>query len=139
MGASPISIVRRTILIVDDEPMIRTVVGRLLEEWDFKVVEADNGQAALDIARRIRGTLSMVITDVTMPIMSGYDFAHTFRPLYPNVPILFMTGNSPGAVAGSVSLGRGEHLLFKPFDPDLFLDTVARLLESRINARRTSA
>jgi hypothetical protein len=50
-----------------------------------------------------------------------------------------MTGNSPGAVTGSVSLGRGEHLLFKPFDPDLFLDTVARLLESRINATRTSA
>jgi two-component system cell cycle sensor histidine kinase/response regulator CckA len=130
---------RRTILIVDDEPMIRTVVGRLLEEWDFKVVEADNGQTALDLARKIRGSLSMVITDVIMPIMGGYDFAHTFRPLYPNVPILFITGNSPGSVPGSVSLARGEPLLFKPFDPDLFLDTVARLLESRINGRRHSA
>ena len=130
--------VSRTILVVDDEPMVRLVVCRLLKEWGFDVVEADNGKTALQIARKLKGALSMVITDLAMPYMDGYEFAHAFRPLYPQVPILFMTGVSPNALVGSLS-ARGEHLLFKPFDPDTFLDTVARLLESRINEGRVPA
>jgi two-component system cell cycle sensor histidine kinase/response regulator CckA len=60
-----------TILIVDDEPMVRLVVGRLLEEWDFRVLEADNGRTALEIARDSKGELSLVITDLIMPYMDG--------------------------------------------------------------------
>lgn len=127
-----------TILIVDDEPMVRLVVGRLLEEWDFKVLEADNGRAALDVARNYKGTLSLVITDLIMPYMDGLEFAGAFRPLYPEVPILFMTGKCPSALIGSV-FDPAENLIFKPFDPDAFLDRVARLLESHINQRPVTA
>jgi two-component system, cell cycle sensor histidine kinase and response regulator CckA len=127
-----------TILIVDDEPMVRLVVARLLEEWDFHVLEADNGRTALQLAADFKGTLSMVITDLTMPYMDGYAFARAFRPLYPEVPILFMTGRSPNALVGSF-FGTLENLLFKPFDPDAFLDAVARLLESHINQGRITA
>jgi two-component system cell cycle sensor histidine kinase/response regulator CckA len=118
--------------------MVRSVVSRLLQDWDFKVVEADNGRTALQVARKLKGALSMVITDLAMPYMDGYEFASAFRPLYPDVPILFMTGQCPNALVGDLSR-EGDHLLFKPFGPDGFLDTVARLLESRINAGRTSA
>ena len=127
-----------TILIVDDEPMVRLVVARLLEEWHFRVLEADNGRRALQLAADFKGTLSMVITDLTMPYMDGYDFARSFRPLHPDVPILFMTGKSPNTVVGSF-FGTGDNLLFKPFDPDTFLDAVARLLESYINLGRITA
>ena len=128
----------RTVLVIDDEPMVRTLVCRLLEEWGFKAVEADNGRTALQLARKLNGRLSMVITDLSMPYMDGYEFAQAFRPLYPDVPILFMTGNSPSALAGGLSR-EPERVLFKPFDPDAFLDAVARLLESRINHRQVSA
>jgi two-component system cell cycle sensor histidine kinase/response regulator CckA len=138
MAASASVAVSRTILVVDDEPMVRSVVSRLLEDWDFKVVEADNGRTALRAARKLKGALSMVITDLVMPYMDGYEFASAFRPLYPDVPILFMTGQCPSALVGDLSR-EGEQLLFKPFGPDSFLDTVARLLESRINAGRSSA
>ena len=121
-----------TILIVDDEPMVRLVVGRLLEEWDFKVLEADNGRSALRIAQEFRGQLSLVITDLVMPYMDGCEFADTFRPLHPDVPILFMTGKCPNALVGTF-FDPTENLLFKPFDPDTFLDVVARVLESHIN------
>jgi CheY-like chemotaxis protein len=127
-----------TILIVDDEPMVRLVVGRLLEEWDFKVLEADNGRSALRLAQDMKGQLSLVITDLVMPYMDGCEFADAFRPLYPDVPILFMTGKCPNALVGSF-FDPAENLLFKPFDPDTFLDVVARLLESHINHRRVSA
>lgn len=127
-----------TILIVDDEPMVRLVVGRLLEEWNFRVLEADNGRTALEVARNFRGPLSLVITDLVMPYMDGCEFARAFRPLFPEVPVLFMTGKCPNAVIGSF-FDPTENLIFKPFDPDAFLDTVARLLESHINQRRVMA
>jgi CheY-like chemotaxis protein len=128
----------RTVLVVDDEPMVRVLIGRLLEEWGFKAVEADNGRTALQLARRYNGSLCMVITDLVMPHMDGYQFAEAFRRLYSGVPILFITGKCPSAVAGNFSGGR-EQLLFKPFDPDAFLDAVARLLESRVNQQQISA
>jgi CheY-like chemotaxis protein len=129
MKASLPSAGSRTVLVIDDEPMVRVVVGRLLEEWGFKAVEAENGQAGLQTARKLNGDLSMVISDLAMPQMDGYEFARVFRQLYPGVPILFITGKSSSSVPSS---GR-DQLLFKPFDPDTFLDAVARLLESRIN------
>ena len=127
-----------TILIVDDEPMVRLVVGRLLEEWDFRVLEADNGRTALQVARDFKGQLSLVITDLIMPYMDGCEFASAFRPLYPGVPMLFMTGECPNALVGNF-FDPSENLVFKPFDPDTFLDVVARVLESHINQRRVSA
>jgi two-component system cell cycle sensor histidine kinase/response regulator CckA len=128
----------RTVLVVDDEPMVRALLGQLLEEWGFKAAEADNGKAALELARKLKGTLSLVITDVVMPHMDGYDFAQAFRQLYPDVPILFMTGQCPAALEDRLSKER-EQILFKPFNPDAFLDAVARLLESRVNQKRVSA
>ena len=128
----------RTVLLIDDEPVVRVVVGRLLEEWGFKVVEAEHGKTGLQLARKLNGSLSMVITDLAMPHMDGYEFAKAFRELYPSVPILFMTGKCPSNLLGGFAGGR-EQLLFKPFDPDTFLEAVARLLESRINQTQHSA
>ena len=73
----------------------------------------------------------MVITDLVMPHMDGYAFAQAFRQLYPDVPILFTTGQFPGTLEGMMSNER-EQILFKPFNPDAFLEAVARLLESRV-------
>ena len=132
------SISTGTILIVDDEPMVRLVIGRLLEEWNFRVLEADNGRTALQVAQTVKGGLNLVITDLIMPYMDGCEFANAFRQLYPDVPILFMTGKCPSALVGSF-FDPAENLLFKPFDPDTFLDVVARVLESHINLGRISA
>ena len=127
----------RSILVIDDEPMVRSVIARLLEEWEFKVEEAENGRTGLALAHKLKGDLSMVITDLVMPYMDGYEFANAFHPLYPDVPILFITGECPTALVGKLTTPR-EQLLFKPFDPDTFLDAVARVMESRINGTRAS-
>jgi CheY-like chemotaxis protein len=125
----------QTVLVVDDEPVVRSVVCRLLEEWGFTPLEAGDGEEALRLAQVEKGDLALVVTDVLMPRMDGYEFARAFRPLYPTVPILFITGNSERPV-GALS-GKGEQLLFKPFDPDVFIETVGRLLESRVNETRS--
>jgi CheY-like chemotaxis protein len=127
-----------TVLVVDDEPMVRSVVCRMLEEWDFKTVEASSANEALEVAGKFGGELSMVVTDVLMPFTDGYAFARSFRSIYPAVPILFMTAASEGFLAGKSS-GRNESLIFKPFDSDSFLDAVAQLMQSRIHERRSTA
>jgi CheY-like chemotaxis protein len=128
----------KTILLVDDEPMVRSVVGRLLRQWDFTVTEADNGRSALLKARNLKGALSLVITDLNMPHMDGYQLAGALSALYPDVPILFVTGKCPNGLMGEVS-NMQDRLLFKPFRPDALLDAVARLLEARSNQREVSA
>ena len=137
MGSSSASGPSRTVLVVDDEPVVRSIVGRILKEWDFSVMEAGDGEEALELAHGVKGGLALVVTDVMMPRMDGYEFVRAFRPLYPTVPVLFITGHSPQAM--NALSGKGEHLLFKPFGPDLFIETVGRLLESRVNAARSSA
>jgi two-component system, cell cycle sensor histidine kinase and response regulator CckA len=127
----------QTVLVVDDEPMVRSTVCRLLEEWGFTALEAGNGEEALRLAQAEKGDLALVVTDLLMPLMDGYEFARAFRPLFPTVPILFMTGNS--SQAEDTFSGKSEQLLFKPFGPDVFIETVGRLLESRVNATRRSA
>jgi CheY-like chemotaxis protein len=137
LSPPPPPVKSRRILVIDDEPMVRSVIARLLEEWEFKVVEADNGRTGLALARKLQGDLSMVVTDLVMPYMDGYEFASAFHRLYPDVPILFITGECPTALVGKLSTHR-EQLLFKPFDPDTFLDAVARLMESRINGTQVT-
>src|SRR3954462_2493917 len=110
----------RTVMVVDDEPMVRTLLCQLLEEWGFKAAEADNGKTALQLARKLEGALSLVITDVVMPHMDGYDFAQAFRQVYPDVPIPFLTGPCPADFKYR-SAKELNQTLFKPFNPDAFL------------------
>ena len=75
---------------------------------------------------------------ITVRLRSRWHGSSKVRPLHPDVPILFMTGKCPSALIGSF-FDPAENLLFKPFDPDTFLDIVARLLESHLNQRRVTA
>jgi CheY-like chemotaxis protein len=126
----------QTVLVVDDEPLVRSVISRLLEEWGFNAIEAADGEEALRLAQAEKGNLALVVTDVLMPHLDGHEFARMFRPLYPSVPILFITGHSQRDLDALST--KGEQLLFKPFGPDVFLEAVARLLESRVNAARSA-
>ena len=128
----------KPILVVDDEPVVRSLVGRMLRQWHFPVVEADNGRAALETARRLQGELRLVITDLSMPGMDGYQFASAFSPLYPDVPILFVTGKCPNELMGDLS-GMQDHLIFKPFRPDALLDAVSRVLQPGSSQRELTA
>src|SRR5687767_14539212 len=88
-----------TVLLVDDEQMLRRLLSRMLLEAGFTVVDAENGHRALEIARALDGSLGLVVTDVHMPVMSGLEFASQLRSLHPDVPILFISGRDlPGTV-----------------------------------------
>jgi CheY-like chemotaxis protein len=116
----------RTVLLVDDEEFLRRMLSRVLDEAGYEVVEAANGVAALELAHQVDGNLGLVVTDIHMPLMDGIEFARSFRPLHPGVPVLFITGRDP-AESDDPGFFNG-HLLRKPFRSEAFVAAVERLL-----------
>jgi two-component system cell cycle sensor histidine kinase/response regulator CckA len=129
---------RATVLLVDDEEMLRRLLARILSGAGFLVQEAANGELALEAARSLNGQLRLVITDISMPVMDGLEFARAFRPRFPSVPILFITGKDPMASL-AVASGVDDNLLRKPFGPDVFLEAVARMLGRSVDVGSTPA
>jgi DNA-binding response OmpR family regulator len=127
-----------TILVLEDEEDVRCLLTRTLESVNLDVVEAANGEQGLLAARRLSGTLSLVVTDINMPVMSGIEFAREFRPVQPRVPIIFITGLDTRTASLEADRLGGE-LLLKPFGPDLFLETVTRVLARAALADRSLA
>jgi CheY-like chemotaxis protein len=81
------------VLVVDDEPMLRRVMRRSLERFGFDVVEAADGQQALDLLQRIGEDVSVVLMDWSMPNLSGEETIAGLRRLCPDVPVLVLSGH----------------------------------------------
>jgi DNA-binding response OmpR family regulator len=116
-----------TILVIEDEEDVRHLLVRSLQSMQLDIVEAANGEQGLQAARRLAGSLRLVVTDINMPVMSGVEFAREFRPTQPRVPILFITGLDSRTMALEADR-LGSELLVKPFGPEIFLSTVTRVL-----------
>jgi CheY-like chemotaxis protein len=112
------------ILLVDDEELVRQLLARLLRDSGFAVEEADNGASALQAARRLDGSLSLVVTDINMPVMDGLEFARALRATDSKMPLLFITAMDPALITEA---GLRAEVLVKPFTPDAFLGMVGRL------------
>jgi two-component system, cell cycle sensor histidine kinase and response regulator CckA len=125
MGKTQGSVPGGTVLLVDDEPLLRRLLSRILAEAGFGVMEAENGAVALETARRLDGGLGLVVTDIHMPGMTGLEFARAFRPLHPSVPILFITGRDLPPLPPTEVAEQG--LLRKPFRSEEFLERVRSL------------
>jgi CheY-like chemotaxis protein len=124
------SVPHGTLLVVDDEAMLRSLLTHMLFGAGFSVLEAGNGEQALQRVRESDGKVDLVITDLDMPVMGGHEFARIFRPAHPLVPILFITGHGARADLARSLEASGE-LLRKPFRPDLLVETVERMLARR--------
>jgi CheY-like chemotaxis protein len=113
-----------TVLVVDDEEVLRTLLTRVLLDAGLAVAEAPNGRVALDLADALGESLGLVITDIQMPVMTGLEFVREFHPRYPHIPVLYMTGRT----ATAPSDAQGERLLQKPFTVQAFLTRVTEML-----------
>jgi two-component system, cell cycle sensor histidine kinase and response regulator CckA len=83
----------RTVLIVEDEAALRQSIGRLLQKEGYQVLEAPNGASALEILDGAAGrAISLVLTDLRMPVMDGRQLASALARRHPSLPIIFMSG-----------------------------------------------
>jgi len=119
------------IIVIDDEPIIRRFVRRVLEEAGHEVSEAEDGDAGLTVLRLERPAL--VITDLFMPNKEGIEVIQEIRRLQPAIPILAMSGGGSYGIdvlSMATALGANEALQ-KPFRRVELLGAVERLLPSR--------
>ncbi len=128
------------VLVAEDDESLRRALARSLRLEGFAVVEAENGAIALRVLQVLRGSVGLVLTDITMPVMDGIQLAKALRTAYPDIPVIFMTGDLPRASQGIRLLEVGACLLLKPFGPEVLLEAITTTLShERRSARRTSA
>jgi two-component system, cell cycle sensor histidine kinase and response regulator CckA len=123
-GARPV----RTILLVEDDPVVRHVVRLLLELGGDVVLEAKDGDEALTLSGSHEGTIDLLLTDVMMPGLSGADVCRRVRESRPGIPTLFISGFYPEAVFPDHRLPEAAAFLAKPFMPEELTEAVDDLL-----------
>jgi two-component system, chemotaxis family, chemotaxis protein CheY len=109
----------KTCLVVDDSSVIRKVARRILEGLEFQIVEAENGEEAIETCRR--GLPDAILLDWNMPKMDGYDFLRLLRRLpggdRPKV-VFCTTENDVAQIARAIHAGADEYIM-KPFDKEI--------------------
>jgi two-component system, cell cycle sensor histidine kinase and response regulator CckA len=116
-----------TILVVEDEEQVRTLVVRVLQKQGYSVLQAENGRVALEIARTDIHRISLVITDLVMPELGGGRLVHELRALKPDMRVLCMTGYTKEEVLTGDGL-EGAVFIEKPFAPSTLLQQVEQML-----------
>ncbi len=115
------------ILVVDDEESIRDLLKLVLTGEGYSVVTASGGEEAIGYLEAQR--FDLVITDLVMPTVNGVEVLRAAKRIAPNFPVIVITGYpSVETVTKLVRLGAGDYLT-KPFNIDVVLVTVAKLLE----------
>jgi CheY-like chemotaxis protein len=118
-----------TILVVEDELVVRRALTRLLTRGGYTVLEAENGERALSLFREKADEVDLVLSDVVMPGMNGPETVKELRRLKPETKVLFMTGYTDDTtIRHSVSREEVE-LITKPFSREGLLTRVRRVLE----------
>jgi PAS domain S-box-containing protein len=117
-----------TILVVDDEPLVRMLAAEQLEELGYSVIEAADGPSALKILNSSQ-PINLLITDVGLPGgMNGRQVADAARVGRPGLEVLFITGYAENAVLNHGHLDQGMHVITKPFQMDTFARRVKELI-----------
>ncbi|MBK7860470.1 MAG: response regulator [Archangiaceae bacterium] len=116
-----------TILLVEDEDLVRKLVRSLLERAGHRVLAARDAREALELARKHDGRIALVVSDVVMPGMNGPQLRDTFLEERPNTPFLFMSGHAQDAL-GDEAQRFSAVLLRKPFTPKELLARIGEML-----------
>ena len=114
---------KHTVLLVEDDALLRSILAQALADEGLAVVTAEDGEQALAIASTLNDHLGLVVADILLPVMDGLELADHLSSLDSPPPVLFISGvgadrNIPGPV------------LTKPFGPTAFLQQVIRMLPS---------
>ena len=117
-----------TVVLVDDEPLVRGIMIRGLEQAGFRVFGAGDGRAGFELVVAVEP--DVVVTDLIMPVVDGWELAMMMRQHYPTIPMLFVS-----AVACEQAVGLQGDCLVKPVLPRVLAERVKGLVGDRASGR----
>ena len=120
------------ILIAEDEPAVRTMARRALESHGYTVLEAANGQEALDIVDHGPDVVDLVLCDVIMPVLDGRELGRRLAERRPPTPLLYMSGYPGEEMVDRDLMARGAPFLQKPFTPETLALAVRSYLDASV-------
>lgn len=127
------------VLLAEDEPAVRGLVKKILERAGFRVLAAEDGEAAWELAEALDHPLDLLVTDVVMPRLYGTELAARLAEAQPHLPTLFMSGYTDNERLRRGALDPGQAFLEKPFTPDELLRTARTLLAGARSAGAEAA
>jgi two-component system, cell cycle sensor histidine kinase and response regulator CckA len=125
---------RKTILVVDDEPEIRKLVGAMVTQFGYSVLTADSGDHALTIYKNHKAPIELLITDVVAPGMSGPMLADKLSAVQPDLKVLYISGYDNTHVVQKYVVEKGHMLLPKPFTMEELQAKVKELLRTPVHS-----
>jgi CheY-like chemotaxis protein len=120
-----------TVLLVEDEDMVRELASRVMSSNGYFVLEAEAADEALAMCRRHEGPIDLLVTDVVLPGINGGELADRIVNILPDIAVLYISGYTGGALVEHGVLRDGINFLQKPFSPQLFLRKVRDVLDGR--------
>jgi CheY-like chemotaxis protein len=121
-----------TILLVEDEQLVRELTEEMLQECGYLVMTASDGEAGLLLSQQFAGRIDLMITDVVMPRMSGRELAEQVAILRPETRVLFMSGYTDDSIVRHGILEEDVAFLQKPFSPELLAAKARELLDQAV-------
>jgi PAS domain S-box-containing protein len=120
-----------TVLLVEDEVVVRRLAKEILKHHGYRVLEAADAREALRIAQQERGPIHLLLTDVIMPLMSGRELVEQLRQSRPETRVIYMSGYTDDVLAYRGDLGSDINFLQKPFAPEALAKKVREALEQK--------
>lgn len=113
------------ILLAEDDPVVRNLVRAMLAKESYAVLSANDGAEALEICETFGDPIHLLLTDVQMPRMNGWDLATAIRKTRPDIKVIVMSGYTAGVIRRE---NRADAFLRKPFIPPTLLQCVQKVL-----------
>jgi CheY-like chemotaxis protein len=125
------AVANRRILVVEDDPDVRLLVQQALHDAQYQVVTAQGGEEALAIASQAKTPFDLVLTDVVMKGLNGRELVDRLHAVYPQLPVIFMSGHTDDSVLRRGVMNDELSLLQKPFKASQLLQRVQQVLAER--------
>jgi two-component system, cell cycle sensor histidine kinase and response regulator CckA len=122
-----------TILLVEDEEIVRNLNRQMLEDYGYKVFEATNGYEALSLMDKLDSKIDLLLTDVVMPKMGGRELAEKLTEAHPEIKTLYMSGYTDDSIIRHGISAFSTNFIQKPFTQDTLVFKVREVLEARKN------
>jgi hypothetical protein len=119
-----------TVLLVEDEELVRMMLSEVLKAGGYHVLEARHGADALALAEQYKGSIDLLVTDVTMPGFSGLELSRRLGEKRPSMRVLFISGYTDQEASQFGNLNQPVQFLQKPFHPDAFMAKARRILDN---------